>query len=200
MKRRLSPSEPLVIATSNAGKLGEFASLLAPYAHRVIPAGKLGLAEPEETGLSFTDNALIKARAAARAGHIALADDSGLCVTALKGEPGIYSARWAEPKKDFTLAMKRVHDQLADAADRSAYFACVLALAWPDGHTETFEGHCDGQITWPPRGDKGHGYDPIFIPAGETRTFAEMHDAEKNTLSHRGIAMRKLIEFLITGN
>jgi len=196
MKHRLSPSEPLIVATHNAGKLREFAALLAPYAQRIVSAAELGLAEPEETGLSFTDNALIKARAAAQAGPIALADDSGLCVTALDGAPGIYSARWAGPNRDFAHAMKRVHDSLADAADRSAHFTCVLALAWLDGHTETFEGRCDGHIIWPPRGDKGHGYDPVFVAAGETRTFAEMHDTEKNAVSHRGIAMRKLIAFL----
>jgi len=186
----------LLIATHNAGKLREFKEMLAPYVRNITSAGILGLPEPEETGSSFIENALIKARAAAKSGHVALADDSGICVTALNGEPGIYSARWAGPGKDFKPAMQRVHDRLGDNIDRTAHFACVLVLAWPDGHTEIFEGRVDGKITWPPRGTHGHGYDPIFMPNGETRTFAEMLEIEKSAISHRGIATRKLIAFL----
>ena len=170
--------------------------MLTPWAQHIVSARELGLSEPEETGHTFTDNALIKAHAAARSGHVALADDSGLCVTALNDNPGIYSARWAGPSKDFVPAMKRIRDELGMATDRSAHFISVLALAWPDYHTEIFEGRIDGTIAWPPRGNKGHGYDPIFVPQGHTHSFAEMSDSEKNAISHRGIAVRKLIAFL----
>ena len=189
------PINRLVVATHNKGKLREFQNLLAPYMSDVTSAGELNLPEPEETGTTFTENALLKAHAAAQLSNsVALADDSGLCVAALAGAPGLYSARWAGPEKDFSVAMQRVQDELGETKDRSAYFICVLALAWPDGHSETIEGRVDGQIVWPPRGDKGHGYDPVFMPRGETRTFAEMEEEEKNALSHRGIAVRKLIE------
>src|SRR4029077_2213956 len=157
--------------------------------------GDLNLPEPEETGTSFHENAVLKARTAALASGIpALADDSGLCVTALKGMPGIYSARWAGPGKDFKPAMQRVHDEIGNNKDRSAHFLCVLALAWPDGHIETIEGRVDGAINWPPRGDQGHGYDPFFVPIGESRSFAEMADREKDAISHRGKATRELVQ------
>jgi XTP/dITP diphosphohydrolase len=197
MKSLSLPIPRLMIATHNSGKLREFAALLAPYAGEISAAGALGLPEPEETGQSFTDNAILKARAAATgAACVALADDSGLCVTALGGAPGIYSARWAGPGKDFTAAMRRVHEEMGSAADRSAFFVCVLALAAPDGALELFEGRVDGQIVWPPRGTGGHGYDPIFMPAGYTQTFAEMDEVEKNGISHRGAAVQKMMRWL----
>lgn len=186
----------LVIATHNPGKLKEFAALLAPYVAQIVSAGDLGLPEPEETGTSFTENAVLKARTAAQAAQApALADDSGLCVAALGGRPGIHSARYAEgPQgKDFPRAMEKLHNELGSTTDRSAYFACVLALAWPDGHMETIEGRVDGQIIWPPRGTGGHGYDPAFVPNGHQQTFAEMDEAQKNAISHRGVAVQKLI-------
>ena len=187
--------DKLVIATHNAGKLREFQALLAPYVKEIVLAAQLGLPEPEETGATFAENALLKARAAATAfGCMALADDSGLCVTALGGKPGLYSARWAGPEKDFAKAMQRIQDELGTSVDRSAYFLCVLALAWPDGHAEIIEGRCDGTMVWPPRGEKGLGYDPVFVPEGYDRTFAEMNAEEKHTLSHRGKASRALVE------
>jgi XTP/dITP diphosphohydrolase len=191
---RIFKEKELVIATHNKGKLHEIAELLAPYAEKFMSAGELGLPEPEETGNTFVDNAILKAKAAAIAsGKCALADDSGVSVTALNGDPGIYSARWAGPDKDFNAAMRRVHDALGDAKDRSASFICVLALAWPDGHVETFEGKIEGDIVWPPRGDKGFGYDPIFIPHGMSKTFAEIEPAEKHAMSHRAKAFEKLV-------
>ncbi|NYZ17334.1 RdgB/HAM1 family non-canonical purine NTP pyrophosphatase [Azospirillum sp. RWY-5-1] len=184
----------LVIATHNPGKLREIAELLGAWVPAIQSAGELGLPEPEETGDTFIANAELKARAAAAAGHIALADDSGLAVTALGGDPGIYSARWAGPGKDFTAAMRRVEDGLAGRADRSAHFVCALSLAWPDGHVETVEGRCDGTLVWPPRGDKGFGYDPIFVPEGFDITFGEMDPAAKHAMSHRADAFRQLVE------
>jgi non-canonical purine NTP pyrophosphatase (RdgB/HAM1 family) len=190
----MTPWPRLVVATHNQGKLREFRDLLAPYVDVVTSAGELGLPEPEETGMTFAENALLKARAAAQLSNsVALADDSGLCVTALEDAPGIYSARWAGPGKDFSVAMQRVHTELGSAKDRSAHFICVLALAWPDGTTETIEGRVDGHMVWPPRGHKGHGYDPVFVPQGESRTFAEMNEEEKNAISHRGLAVQKFI-------
>jgi len=192
--RKISEKK-IVIATHNNGKLREFQELLLPYGVEIASAAQLGLVEPEETGSTFAENALIKAWAAAKAANcVALADDSGLCVNALEGKPGIYSARWAGEGKDFSLAMKRVHEELGGVQDRSAYFTCVLALAWPDGHSEIIEGRCEGEIVWPPRGDKGMGYDPVFVPAGEVRTFAEMGSEEKNARSHRGKALREFID------
>nr|WP_196242421.1 RdgB/HAM1 family non-canonical purine NTP pyrophosphatase [Azospirillum oleiclasticum] len=184
----------MVIATHNPGKLREIAELLGAWVPAIQSAGELGLPEPEETGDTFIANAELKARAAAAAGHIALADDSGLAVTALGGDPGIYSARWAGPGKDFTAAMRRVEDGLAGRADRSAHFVCALSLAWPDGHVETVEGRCDGTLVWPPRGDKGFGYDPIFVPEGFDITFGEMDPAAKHAMSHRADAFRQLVE------
>jgi XTP/dITP diphosphohydrolase len=184
----------LVIASHNSGKLREFKELLAPYVQTITSSGDLHLPEPEETGATFIENAVLKATIAAKlSDSVTLADDSGLCVTALNNQPGIYSARWGGPEKNFTLAMQRVHNELGDALDRSAHFICVLALAWPDGHHEILEGRVDGHIVWPPRGDKGHGYDPVFVPQGHDRTFGEMDAAEKNAISHRAIAVHKLI-------
>ncbi|SBW08900.1 dITP/XTP pyrophosphatase [uncultured Alphaproteobacteria bacterium] len=184
----------LVIASHNPGKVREIGELLAPHRVDVVSAGELGLPEPEETGETFADNARLKALAAAEgAGLPALADDSGLCVVALDGAPGIYSARWAGPNKDFAHAMERVRVALDDTPDREAYFVCVLALAWPDGHVETFEGRVYGRLVFPPRGDRGFGYDPIFEPVGETRTFGEMDAAEKHAMSHRAQAFELLL-------
>ena len=187
--------QQLVIATHNPGKVREIADLLAPYVESFSSAGDCNLPEPEETGSSFAENAAIKALAAARGtGLPALADDSGLTVEALNGDPGIYSARWGGPDKDFNLAMQKVHEALGDNGDRSAAFVCALALAWPDGHIEHFEGRVAGQIVWPPRGEKGFGYDPVFVPEGEIRTFAEMEPEEKHRISHRARAFEKLVK------
>jgi XTP/dITP diphosphohydrolase len=184
----------LVIASHNDGKVREIRALLAPYGADVVSAGALGLPEPEETQNSFIGNALLKAHAAASAAGIAaLADDSGLAVTALGGDPGIYSARWAGPSKDFALAMQTVEDRLAGNSDRSAKFVCALALAWPDGHAETVEGTVSGELVWPPRGRRGFGYDPIFRPAGHEITFGEMDPAVKHEISHRADAFRQLV-------
>ena len=184
----------LVIASHNKGKVREIAELLAPYAASFVSAGELGLPEPEETGASFVANAELKALAAAKAGHVALADDSGLVVPALNGDPGIYSARWAGPAKDFQVAMRKVEDGLAGQSDRSAWFVCALSLAWPDGHVETVEGRCTGTLVWPPRGEHGFGYDPIFQPDGHGITFGEMDPARKHEMSHRADAFRQLVE------
>jgi XTP/dITP diphosphohydrolase len=184
----------LVIASHNPGKVEEISALLAPFAVETIAAGTLGIPEPEETGDSFEANAALKARAAAAASELpALADDSGLVVPALGGAPGIYSARWAGPAKDFRVAMERVHRELGDK-DRNAAFVAVLALAWPDGPTELFRGEVEGSLTWPPRGDRGFGYDPIFIPQGATLTFGEIDPVEKHRISHRARAFAKLVE------
>ncbi|MFA4995299.1 MAG: RdgB/HAM1 family non-canonical purine NTP pyrophosphatase [Bdellovibrionales bacterium] len=185
----------IVIATHNAGKLREFSDLLRPYVKEIVSAGDLKLPEPEETGTTFAENAVLKAKAAALASNcLALADDSGLCVTALGGKPGIHSARWAEPKNNFAHAMQRVGKELDKAKDRSAYFTCVLALCWPNGKIETVEGRIDGTIAHTMRGTRGHGYDPIFIPNGYDITFAVMDEKEKNRISHRGLATKSLIE------
>lgn len=184
----------LVIASHNAGKIREIADLVAPFGVDAVAAGELGLAEPEETGTSFAANAALKARAASEgAGLPALADDSGLVVPALGGAPGLLSSRWAGPERDFARAMARVEEDLAGSGDRSAYFVCALALAWPDGHCEAFEGRIDGQLVWPPRGDRGFGYDPIFVANGETMTFGEMEPARKHAMSHRARAFAKMV-------
>ena len=184
----------LVIASHNPGKVEEIAALLAPFAVETIAAGSLGIPEPEETGDSFEANAALKARAAAAASELpSLADDSGLVVPALSGAPGIYSARWAGPAKDFWVAMERVHRELGDK-NRNASFVAVLALAWPDGPTELFRGEVEGSLTWPPRGDRGFGYDPIFIPQRATLTFGEIKPVEKYRISHRARAFAKLVE------
>ncbi|MBP2293950.1 RdgB/HAM1 family non-canonical purine NTP pyrophosphatase [Azospirillum rugosum] len=186
--------DTLVIASHNKGKVREIADLLGPYVATFTSAGDLGLPEPEETGTSFVANAELKALAAAGAGHVALADDSGLVVPALNGDPGIYSARWAGPSKDFAMAMRKVEDGLGANADRSAYFVCALSLAWPDGHVETVEGRCYGTLVWPPRGEQGFGYDPMFKPDGHGITFGEMDPAKKHEMSHRADAFRQLVE------
>ncbi len=189
---------PLVVASHNDGKVREISDLLRPYGLDVVSAKGLNLPEPEETGSSFRENAILKAVAAAEAaGRVALADDSGLSVTALGGAPGIYSARWAEGpdgSRDFTSAMERVHRELGASADRGAAFVCVLALAWPSGQVNCFEGRVTGEITWPPRGSHGFGYDPVFIPAGHDMTFGEMDPQDKHAISHRAAAFRKLVQ------
>ena len=194
--RKLAPGR-LVIASHNKGKVREIAALLAGRGLDVVSAGELDLPEPEETGTTFVMNAELKARAAADlSGLPALADDSGLCVDALGGDPGIFSARWGGESKDFGMAMTLVERALAatgPAPARTAHFVCALALAWPDGHVEWFEGRVDGTLVDPPRGDKGHGYDPMFVPDGHDRTFAEMDDTTKNEISHRADAFRQLV-------
>lgn len=183
----------LILATHNAGKAREIAALLAGTGAAFTGAGELGLSEPEETADSFSGNAVLKARAAAEAGGApALADDSGLCVYALDGAPGIYSARWAGPEKDFDGAVRRIREEMGDCDDRRAAFVCVLALAWPDGHVQTVEGRCEGRLTWQKRGANGFGYDPFFIPEGHERTFGEMSAEEKRALSHRTKAFAAL--------
>lgn len=197
--RMLRPDAPLLVATHNSGKAREILELLGPYVLGVKTSAELGLSEPEETGAMFEENALIKAREAARqSGMVALADDSGLSVSALGGAPGIYSARWAGPTKDFSLAMERVQRELGEFPDRSACFVCVLALARPDGTSRTFEGRVDGTVIWPSRGEKGFGYDPIFVPQGYSQTFAEMDPEQKHRISHRARAFEKLVETLST--
>jgi XTP/dITP diphosphohydrolase len=185
--------DTLVIASHNKGKVREIALLLANYVAHFPSAGDLGLPEPEETEATFIGNAALKARAAASGANLpALADDSGLVVPALGGAPGIYSARWAGPDKDFSLAMRRVEQELG-GGDRAAHFICALALAWPDGHVEAFEGRVDGSLVFPPRGERGFGYDPIFIPAGHDITFAEMDPDDKHRMSHRADAFAQLV-------
>ena len=189
----------LVVASHNQGKVEEISALLAPFAIDTVSAARLGMAEPEETGDSFEANAALKARAAADvSGLPALADDSGLVVPALGGAPGIYSARWAGPAKDFRVAMRRVHRELG-GRDRSAIFVAVLALAWPDGGMELFRGEVTGNLVWPPRGDLGFGYDPMFVPEGGSETFGEMEPAEKHKISHRACAFAKLVEGCLRG-
>lgn len=193
MRRELFGAR-LVIASHNAGKVREIAELLSPFSLDVVSAAGLGLPEPAETGTTFAANAEIKALASAiGSGQPSLADDSGLAVAALDGEPGIYSARWAGPDKDFGLAMRRVQERLDGNPDRRAAFVCALALAWPDGEVEVFEGRVEGEVVWPPRGDQGFGYDPIFVPAGDSRTFGEMAPAEKHAISHRARAFAQLV-------
>ncbi len=184
----------LVLASHNPGKVKEIHELLAPFGADVVSAGALGLPEPEETEDSFIGNAKLKALAAATASGLpALADDSGLAVQALQGAPGIYSARWAGPNKDFAAAMAKVIGLLKPAKDRAAEFVCALALAWPDGHCECFEGRIAGVIIDQPRGDRGFGYDPIFLPVGGSLTFGEMEPAAKHAISHRAKAFQQLV-------
>ncbi len=191
---RIFTEKKLVLASHNPGKVAEIDELLAPLGIEVISAADLGLDEPVEDGPSFIANAEIKARAAAKASGLpALADDSGLSVNALGGDPGIYSARWAGPDKDFALAMARVEEALASKDDRSAHFVCALSLCWPDGHTETFEAHFHGALVWPPRGENGFGYDPMFRPDGYDITCGEMAPAVKHQISHRALAFEKLL-------
>lgn len=184
----------LVLATHNKGKLAEMRAMFAPYDIEIVSAGELNLPEPDETEDTFIGNATIKAKAAVVAtGLPVLADDSGLCVNGLNGDPGVYSANWAGPGKDFKSAMDRVNRELGDKPDRSAYFISVFVLAWPDGEIVTTEGRVTGTIIKEQRGEHGHGYDPVFVPDGETRTFAEMTMAEKGKFSHRGRAFENLI-------
>ena len=203
MSRKIG-SGKLVIATHNAGKLKEIAALLAPHGVDCISAGSLGLPEPAETGKTFVENALLKARAAAEAsGIVALADDSGLSVEALDGRPGVYTADWAErqwfegkPGRDWYMAMGKVEGMLAQLGpqtSRNAWFSCVLAIAWPDGETAIYEGRAAGSLTWPPRGEMGFGYDPVFVPEGREQTFAELDPEEKHAISHRADAFAKLV-------
>ena len=183
----------LVVASHNPGKITEIAALLAPYRVEALGAAELGLAEPEETGATFEANAALKAHSAALTTSLpALADDSGLVVPALDGAPGIYSARWAEPGRDFMVAMERVNRELGDK-DRSAAFVSVLVLAWPDGEEALFRGEVHGRLTWPPRGENGFGYDPIFIPDGYRITFGEMAVEQKYQIDHRSRAFAKLV-------
>ena len=193
----------LVIATHNPGKLREIAALLAPLGIECVGAEEIDLPEPEETGNSFVDNAELKARQAADlSGLPALADDSGLAVDALHGKPGIFSARWAEDEagsRDFGRAMERVWREVEAAgpdAGHDAHFACALSLAWPDGAIESFAGRVDGTLVWPPRGEHGFGYDPMFVAAGSDRTFGEIDPDEKHRISHRADAFRKLVAAL----
>ncbi|MGE3231303.1 MAG: RdgB/HAM1 family non-canonical purine NTP pyrophosphatase [Hyphomicrobium sp.] len=188
--KQLEPGSRLVVASHNPGKVWEIKELIAPYGFDAVSAGDLNLAEPEETETTFDGNARLKALAAAGSGLPALADDSGLEIDALDGAPGVYSARWAGPGKDFALAMQRVHDALAekgawDGLPPRANFISVLCLAWPTGEHRLFEGRVYGTLRWPPRGGNGFGYDPIFVPDGETRTFGEMEPAAKYAISHR---------------
>ncbi len=193
MSRRFAGAK-LVIASHNEGKVREIADLLAPYDVETVAARTLGLAEPKETGATFLANSELKALAAARASQLpALADDSGLVIPALDGAPGINSARWAGRKRDFAKAIARVEKALGGKPECSAHFVCALSLAWPDGHAESFEGRADGEVVFPPRGEKGFGYDPIFRPTGYQVTYGEMEPAAKYAISHRADALRKLI-------
>ena len=213
--RKLS-SGKLALATHNEGKVREIGDLLRPYAIEPVSAAELDLPEPDEIGATFADNADLKARQAADlSGLPALADDSGLCVDALDGRPGIHSARWAlvdpsvlpdagpgevQGERDFAMAMERVQrelEALGPDAGRSAHFACSLAVCWPDGRSEIFDGRVDGTLVWPPRGGRGFGYDPMFVPAGGDRTFGEIAPDEKHRISHRADAFRKLVERLL---
>jgi XTP/dITP diphosphohydrolase len=214
--RKLQPGK-LVIASHNMGKVREIKDLLGPYGVKPVSAAELDLPEPDEIGATFVDNADLKAREAADlSGLPALADDSGLCVDALDGRPGIFSARWAlsadprvapangpgevEGPRDFDLAMRRVWEALeaqGPEASRNAHFVCALAVCWPDGRSEWFEGRVEGCLVWPPRGASGFGYDPMFVPAGRDLTFGEMDPAEKHRISHRADAFRKLVAALL---
>lgn len=197
--RKLQPGK-LVIASHNEGKVREIRALLEPYGIEPVSAKELDLPEPDETGTTFFANAELKARQAADlSGLPALADDSGLCVDALNGDPGVRTANWAETAdgtRDWQLAMQKVEDALQAAGPevgRDAHFVCVLALAWPDGHVEWFEGRAEGTLAWPPRGTVGFGYDPVFVPLGRTETFAELAPEEKHAISHRADAFGKLV-------
>jgi XTP/dITP diphosphohydrolase len=193
MPRRFE-GDRLAIASHNRGKVREIGDLLRPFSVGVVSVADLGLPKPEETGDTFIANAELKAIAAAQgAGMPALADDSGLVVPALGGAPGVFSARWAGPAKDFRTAMSRVERALAGIGDRRAHFVCALVLAWPDGHRENFEGVVHGRLVFPPRGERGFGYDPIFIADGRDITFGEMNPAEKHRISHRADAFRKMV-------
>lgn len=193
MARRLAAGGRLLLASHNRGKLREIAALMAPFGIETVSAADLGLPEPDETAPDFAGNARLKALAAAAASGLpALADDSGFCVAALSGAPGIYSARWAGPERDFAAAMARLHRESGDNPDRRAWFICALCLAWPDTETVTFQGRVDGTCVWPPRGTHGFGYDPMFVPLGGALTFGEMAPVEKEAVSHRARALAQL--------
>lgn len=201
---RIFDGDEIVFATHNAGKVKEIRDLLGKRVAKVSTAADYGLDAPAETGSSFVENALIKARyVAEKTGKPALADDSGICMAALEGQPGIYAADWAEKPdgtRDFGMAMQKAHDMAVekhgnwDAAPKEAYFVSCLVLAWPDGHAEAVEGHSHGALVWPPRGDQGFGYDPMFVPAGDLRTYGDMPPEDKKKTSHRAEAFRLLIE------
>ena len=194
---QLKSGQTIVVASHNQGKVREIRALLAPFGLKTISAAELDLPEPDETETSYAGNARLKAVAAATAANLpALSDDSGIDVTALDGQPGIYAARWAEDEdgnRDFMRAMKRVQDELGDREDRSAKFVCALCLAFPDGENTIYEGICEGNIVWPPRGEKGFGYDPIFVMNGDSQTFAEIDPEEKHAKSHRAAAFAKFL-------
>lgn len=199
MKLRLIKGMRLVAATHNPGKAREIAALLDGN-YEIVTAGELNLPEPDETETTFVGNAMLKARHAARlSGEVCLADDSGLSIAALDGAPGIFSARWAGPSKDFALAMQKVEERLEETGsrDRSAWFTSALAVAWPDGTCVVVEGRVDGQVIWPPRGERGFGYDPIFQPDGHEQTFGEMDPEAKDAMSHRAQAFERLKAVLI---
>jgi XTP/dITP diphosphohydrolase len=189
--------DELVVATHNHGKLRELRELFGHRVKKLSAASDYGIEAPAETGTTFLENALIKAQTVAQAtGKPALADDSGICIDALGGAPGVYSADWAEEEgkpRDFYKAMQRVHDEMGGNANKKAHFVSCLVLAWPDGHYEAVEGHAHGTVTWPPRGDKGFGYDPVFVPDGDNRTYGEMSADEKNTTNHRAVSFKKLL-------
>ena len=202
---KLTSGQTLVVASHNEGKVREIRDLLAPFGLKTVSAAELNLPEPEETEKTFAGNARLKALAAARAANLpALSDDSGLSVSALNGEPGIYAARWAElpqievetygVRRDFDMAMWHVNDALGEASDRSAHFTCALCLAWPDGTDTVYEGKVNGEMIWPPRGDKGFGYDPMFRADGDTQTYAEIEPAAKHAKSHRSVAFAKFLK------
>jgi XTP/dITP diphosphohydrolase len=196
MVRKLT-GQRLVVASHNPGKVREIAELIAPWKLQAVSVGELGLPEPDETEPTFIGNALLKARAAAHGAQLpALADDSGLCVEALDGAPGIFSARWAGPTRDFSLAMEEVNRrmQASGRSSRAAWFICALAIAWPDGVEASFEGRIDGTLVWPPRGTRGFGYDPMFVPEGHSLTFGEMEPAAKHAMSHRAHAFSQFVE------
>jgi len=202
LPRRSLRNQKLVVASHNPGKVKEINELLGPFGVEAVSAGGLELPEPEETGTTFEANAQLKSEAAAMgSGLVALADDSGLCVDALGGGPGIHSARWAGPAKDFALAMRNVEEKLqacgaTEPEQRRAHFVSVLSVAWPDGHVENFTGEVHGRLVWPPRGNRGFGYDPMFLPEGKSETFGEMDPDAKHQISHRAVAFRKLVDAL----
>lgn len=194
MDRKLLPGNKLVLASHNQGKLAELAELLNPYRIEIVSAGSLGLPEPEESAPDFVGNAQIKALAAATAtGLPAFSDDSGFCAAALGGAPGVFSARWAGPEKDFAAAMARVHERAGDTADKRVWFVAALCLGWPDGHTQTYVGRVNGTMVWPPRGSNGFGYDPMFLPEGGSETFGEMAPDAKHKVSHRARAFAQVM-------
>jgi XTP/dITP diphosphohydrolase len=196
---RIAQGTRIVVATHNPGKLTEINDLLRPLGLDAVSAGSLGLAEPDETGDTFAANAILKAQASAMgSGLPALSDDSGLCVDGLDGDPGIYSARWAGPSKDFSVAMQLVESELQKRStnNRRAHFICALCLAFPDGKTHVFEGRVDGTLVWPPRGTKGFGYDAMFLPDGENLTFGQMEPDEKHAMSHRARAFKLFLDAL----